>query len=74
MCGPQTTSARMTGGGPCARRVRHGEPLQVTGRTTSVEVTAYGPSITSCPNDYHQFECGEAEAEFNENLTRIRHS
>ena len=27
MCDPQTTSARMTGGGPCARRVRHDEPL-----------------------------------------------
>ena len=36
------------------RRARHGEPLRVTGRTTSVEVTAYGPSITSCPNGYHK--------------------
>ena len=57
----------------CPEGARHGEALKVTGRTTSVEVTAYGPSITSCPNGYHQFECGGAEAEFNENLTRIRH-
>ena len=28
MCDPQTRGARMTHGGPCARRVRHGEPLR----------------------------------------------
>ena len=38
LCDPHTPSARMTSGGPCARRVRHGEPLRVIGRVTSVEV------------------------------------
>ena len=37
MCDPQPASARITDGGPCARRVRYGEPLRVIGRVTSVE-------------------------------------
>ena len=46
---PLTRGARLTHGGPCARRVRHGEPLRVFGRTTSVEVTVYGLFQVGCP-------------------------
>ena len=37
MCDPQPRGARITDGGPCAWRVRHGEPLRVIGGITGVE-------------------------------------
>ena len=67
MCDPHTPSARMTSGGPCARRVRHGEPLHHLSTSTeqlpdphaAVGVAHVRPAYSQRPDDQRRALCPE---------------